>query len=75
MFDLHTVLKSFCSFMCPLNVFQTYIKNFNQKLFPGGRHTDGQTESPPPICLVSPPVRDKNDLDPGPRGKCKKAPT
>ena len=36
MFDLHTVhLKCFCSFMCPLNVFQTYIKNFNRKLFPG----------------------------------------
>ena len=30
MFDLHTVhLKCFCSFMCPLNVFQTYIKNFS----------------------------------------------
>ena len=36
MFDLHTVyLKSFCSFICPLNVFQTYIKNINRKLFPG----------------------------------------
>ena len=36
MFDLHIVLlKCFCSFMCPLNVFQTYIKNFNRKLFPG----------------------------------------
>ena len=36
MFDLHTVhLKCFCSFMCPLNVFQTYIKNFNRKIFPG----------------------------------------
>ena len=36
MFDLHTVhLKSFCRFMCPLNVFQTNIKNFNWKLFPG----------------------------------------
>ena len=44
MFDLHTVhLKCFCSFMCPLNVFQTYIKNFNQKLFPGGQHMDGRT--------------------------------
>ena len=30
MFDLHTVhLKCFYSFMCPLNVFQTYIKNFS----------------------------------------------
>ena len=34
MFDLHTVhLKCFCSFMCPLNVFQTYIKNFNRKYY------------------------------------------
>ena len=40
MFDLHTVhLKCFCSFMCPLNVFRTYINNFNRKLFPGGQHT------------------------------------
>ena len=31
MFDFHTVhLKCFCSFMCPLNVFPTYLKNFNE---------------------------------------------
>ena len=66
MLDLHTVhLKCFCSFMCPLNVFQTYIKNFNRKLFPGGRHmqdrrTDRQKAHP--LCLASPPGRDKNLL-------------
>ena len=60
MFDLHTVhLKSFCSFMCPLNVFQTYIKNFNRKLFPGGQHTDGQTESPPPMSRLPSGARQK----------------
>ena len=69
MFDLHTVhLKCFCSFMCPLNVFQTYIKNFNRKLFPGGRHTqdrwtdrqtDGQTESPPPMSRFPSGARQK----------------
>ena len=65
MFDLHTVhLKCFCSFMCPLNVFQTYMKNFNRKLFPGGRHTqdrrtDGQTESPPPMSRFPSGVRQK----------------
>ena len=66
MFDLHTVhLKCFCSFMCPLNVFQTYIKNFNQKLFPRGQHTDGRTDGRTdrrkahPLCLASPPGRDK----------------
>ena len=64
MFDLHTVhLKCFCSFMCPLNVFQTYIKNFNRKPFPGGRHTqDRRTDRQKahPLCLASPPGRDKN---------------
>ena len=31
MFDFHTVhLKCFCSFMCSLNVFPTYLKNFNE---------------------------------------------
>ena len=57
MFDLHTVhLKCFCSFMCPLNVLQTYIKNFNRKLFPGGQHTDGQIDGKP-TPYVSPPLR------------------
>ena len=60
MFDLHTVhLKCFCSFMCPLNVFQTYIKNFNRKLFPGGQHTDGQTESPPSMSRLPSGARQK----------------
>ena len=46
MFDLHTVhLKCFCSFMCPLNVFQTYIKNFNQKLFPGICWKNGKVQT------------------------------
>ena len=57
MFDLHAVhLKCFCSFMCPLNVFQTYIKNFNRKLFPGGQHTDGRTDGKP-TPYVSLPLR------------------
>ena len=60
MFDLHTVhMKCFCSFMCPLNVFQTYIKNFNQKHFPGGQHTDGRTESPPPMSRFPSGARQK----------------
>ena len=63
MFDIHTVhLQCFCRCMYPLNVFQTYIKNINRKLFPGGRHTDGRTDRQKahPLCLASPPGRDKN---------------
>ena len=60
MFDLHTVhLKYFCCFMCALNVFETYIKNFNQKLFPGGQHMDGQMESPPPMSRFPSGARQK----------------
>ena len=40
MFDLHTVhLKSFCSFMCPLNVFQTYVANEGLGLYIGGDYS------------------------------------
>ena len=50
MFDLHTVqLKYFCSFMCPLNVFQTYIKNFNTENFSleDNIRMDGRTDGKP----------------------------
>ena len=47
MFDLHTVhLKSFCSLMCPLNVFQTYIKNFNRKFLPWNMLKKWQVQTP-----------------------------
>ena len=49
MFDLHTVhVKSFCSYMCPLNVFQTYIKNFYQNFnLEDDIQTDRRTEGNP----------------------------
>ena len=63
MFDLHAVhLKCFCSFMCPLNVFQTYIKNVNRKLFPRGQDTDGHTENPPPMSRFPSGARQKGVL-------------
>ena len=62
MCDLHTAhLKCFCSFMCPLNVFETYIQNFNRNLFPGGRHTDGRTDRKP-TPYVSLPLRGETKI-------------
>ena len=58
MFDLHTVhLKCFCSFMCLLNVFQTYIKNLRHTQDRRtDRQTDGRTHRKP-TPYVSLPLR------------------